>query len=77
MKIEILGSGCTKCTMLYDNTQKAIQSLGLQAEVVKVTDMKTIMQYGVMITPALVIDGVVKSAGKLLSPEDICKMLTK
>jgi len=76
LKIEILGSGCAKCTNLYDNTQKAIQILGIQAEVVKITDMKTIMQYGVMVTPAIVVDGVVKSAGKLLSPEEIAKLFT-
>lgn len=77
MKIEILGSGCAKCTTLYESTQKAVQDLGLQADVVKVTDMKKIMQYGIMVTPALVVDGVVKSAGKLLSSEDIAKLLTR
>lgn len=77
MKIEILGSGCAKCTTLYESAQKAVQELSLQAEVVKVTDFKEIMKYGVMVTPALVVDGVVKSTGKLLSSQEIAKLLTK
>ena len=75
MKIEILGSGCAKCNDLADNAKKAVANLGLAAEVVKVNEMKDIMKYGVMMTPALVVDGVVKSAGKLLSPADIEKLL--
>ncbi len=75
MKIEILGTGCAKCTNLEANAKKAVAMAGVDATVVKVTDMKTIMSYGVMMTPALVVDGVVKSAGKLLSPEDIAKFL--
>jgi small redox-active disulfide protein 2 len=77
MKIEILGSGCAKCSNLADNAKKAVQILGIDATVEKVTDMKAIMQYGVMMTPALVIDGQVKAAGKLLSPEDIVSLLKK
>ncbi len=75
MKIEVLGTGCAKCICLEDNVKQAVKMLGIDAEVVKVSDMKDIMNYGVMMTPALVIDGVVKSAGKLLSPEDIAKIL--
>ncbi len=75
MKIEVLGTGCAKCISLEDNVKQAVKMLGIDAEVVKVSDMKDIMNYGVMMTPALVIDGVVKSAGKLLSPEDIAKIL--
>jgi small redox-active disulfide protein 2 len=75
MKIEVLGSGCAKCTTLYENTQKTLVNLGLEAEVVKVTDMQKIIQYGVMVTPALVVDGVVKSAGKVLNSDEISKLL--
>lgn len=75
MKIEILGTGCPKCKKLLANTEDAVNTLGVVAEVVKVEDMKKIMQYGVMVTPALVVDGVVKSAGKVLSVEDIKKII--
>jgi small redox-active disulfide protein 2 len=71
MKIQILGTGCPKC-----KTEKAVQELGLAAEVVKVTDIKEIMAFGVMMTPALAIDGVVKSSGHLLSPEQIKKLIS-
>jgi len=75
MKIEILGTGCTKCTNLMENAKKAVAMAKIDATVVKVSDMKSIMSYGVMLTPALVIDGVVKSVGKLLTPEDIVSIL--
>ncbi len=71
MKIEILGTGCPKCKKLYDNVNEAVAKAGINAEVVKVEDIMQITEYGVMTTPALVIDGVVKSAGKLLSLEQI------
>ena len=76
MKIEILGMGCPKCKMLYDNAKKAIDEKGIQAEISKVEDMDTITEYGVMMTPALVIDGEVKASGKVLPPEEIKKWLT-
>jgi small redox-active disulfide protein 2 len=75
MKIEVLGTGCTKCTQLYDNVKKALALAGRDAEVVKVQDIPTIMKYGVMSTPALVIDGQVKFSGKLATPEEIRGML--
>jgi len=75
MKIEVLGSGCSKCTQLYDNVKQALNQAGKEAEVVKVQDIPTIMKYGVMSTPALVIDGQVKFSGKLASPEEIRGML--
>jgi small redox-active disulfide protein 2 len=75
MKIEVLGSGCAKCTQLYDNVKKALELAGKAAEVVKVQDMPTIMKYGVMSTPALVINGKVKFSGKLASPDEIRGML--
>ncbi|MEA5114616.1 MAG: thioredoxin family protein [Geobacteraceae bacterium] len=71
MKIEILGSGCAKCKKLYENTLEAVRESGKEAEVTKVEDIKKIMEYGVMSTPAIVVDGVVKASGKLLSPKEI------
>ena len=75
MKIEVLGSGCAKCTQLYDNVKKALALAGKDAEVVKVQDIPSIMKYGVMSTPALVIDGQVKFSGKLATPDEIRGML--
>jgi len=75
MKIEVLGSGCAKCKTLYENTKKALEESGKAAEVVKVEDIPSIMKYGVMITPALVIDGQVKFSGKLASVAEIKGML--
>jgi len=75
MKIEILGTGCAKCKKLYENTLEAVKQSGKEAQVSKVEDIKEIMGYGVMSTPALVVDGVVKVSGKLVSPEEIKAML--
>ncbi|GLI38559.1 TM0996/MTH895 family glutaredoxin-like protein [Geobacter hydrogenophilus] len=75
MKIEVLGAGCAKCKTLYENVKKAVEMSGKEAEVVKVEDIPSIMKYGVMSTPALVIDGVVKFSGKTVSPEEIRGML--
>jgi len=75
MIIKILGSGCSKCKKLEENVNKAIIEKGVIASVEKVSDLKAIMSYGVMITPALVIDEKVVSAGKLLNPADIIKLL--
>lgn len=75
MKIEILGTGCAKCKKLYENTLEAVKQSGKEAEVTKVEDIKQIASYGVMSTPAVVVDGVVKSSGKLLSSEEIKAML--
>lgn len=75
MKIEILGTGCAKCTKLEELARKAISELGIDAEITKVKNVKDIMNYGVMITPALVVNGEVKVAGKLPSIDDIKKML--
>lgn len=76
MIIKVLGSGCSKCVKLAENVQKAVTESGLDASVEKVTDIKAIMGYGVMSTPALVIDGKVVSTGKILSPADITKLLS-
>ena len=75
MKIEILGMGCPKCKQLYANAQEALKLSGKEAEVVKVEDMDKITDYAVMVTPALVIDGVVKIAGKVSSAEEIKELL--
>lgn len=75
MKIEILGSGCAKCKKLYENTLEAVKLSGKEAEVTKVEDIKDIVAYGVMSTPAIVIDGEVKVSGKLVSPAEIQTML--
>ena len=71
MKIEILGMGCVNCNRLYQNVLEAVKQSGKEAEVTKVEDIKKIMSYGVMSTPALVIDGVVKVAGKVPKVEEI------
>jgi small redox-active disulfide protein 2 len=76
MIIKILGSGCKKCITLSENTQSALSSLGLSAEVLKVTDMAAIAAHGVMSTPALVIDDKVLSVGKVLSSAEIAKLLS-
>jgi len=75
MKIEILGTGCPKCKKLTENAEFAVKELGITAEIVKVTDLNKIISFGVMITPAIAVDGQVKSAGKVLDKEEIKKFL--
>ncbi|MBA4602745.1 thioredoxin family protein [Thermoactinomyces mirandus] len=75
MIIKILGSGCRNCVNLEKNTKQALKEMGKEAEIIKVTDIKEIMTYGVMSTPALVIDEKVVSYGKVLKPKDIIKIL--
>ena len=75
MKIQILGTGCPKCKKLAQHTEEAVKVLGLDAEIEKVTQISDIMKFGVMTTPALAVDGTVKSAGKLLSVEEIKGLL--
>lgn len=77
MKIEILGTGCPKCEMLEANAKKALEESGKKAEIVKVTEIDKIVGYGVMSTPAIVIDGEVKSYGKVADVEEIKEMLNK
>jgi small redox-active disulfide protein 2 len=74
-KIQILGTGCPKCKKLAENAQAAVQEAGLDCEIVKVTDINEIMKFGVMLTPALAIDGQVKVVGKVPGPDEIRKML--
>ncbi len=77
MIIKILGSGCKNCIMLKENTEAALKEAGIEAEVIKVTDFKDIMAFGVMSTPALVIDEKVVSYGKVLKPKEIVSLLEK
>lgn len=74
-KIQILGTGCPKCKTLLANAEAAVKELGIDAQIMKVEKIPEIMKFGVMVTPALVVDGTVKSAGKVLSSEDIKKHL--
>ena len=77
MVIKILGGGCRNCVSLLENTEKALEELGMEAEIVKVTDFQDIMAYGVMSTPALIIDEKVVSCGKVLKPREIKTILEK
>lgn len=74
-KIQILGTGCPKCKKLSENAEAAAKELGIEFEMGKVTNINDIMAFGVMMTPALVIDGVVKSSGKSLDVEAIKALL--
>ena len=74
-RIQVLGTGCPKCKLLSANAEAAVKALGVDATVEKVEKIADIMKFGVMMTPALVVDGQVKSAGKVLSAEDIRKFL--
>ena len=74
-KIQILGSGCSKCKAMTQNAETAAKEMGIEYQIEKVTDIKEIMKFGVMMTPALVIDGQVKTAGKLLNIQEIKEML--
>jgi len=76
-KIQILGTGCQKCIKLAKNAEEAVKEKGADYEIEKITDLKKIMEYGVMMTPGLVVDGKVVSVGKVLSSDDIKKLLEK
>jgi len=71
MKLEILGTGCPKCKKLTELTTEAVKELGVTAEISKVEKINDIMNYGVMMTPALVVNGTVKAAGRVPSKEEI------
>jgi len=75
MRIEILGTGCPKCRTLEANARAAVASLGLEAEIAKVEEIMEITARGVMMTPALAVDGEVKSVGKVLSEAEIAKLI--
>ena len=77
MKIEILGIGCPKCKQLIANAEAAVKELNIAAEISKVTDIDKIIEYGVMMTPALAVDGNIVSAGKVLSKDEIKKIISR
>ena len=74
--IQVLGPGCAKCEKLKHNAEEAVQRSGVEATVEKITDINVITGFGVMMTPALAIDGEVKAVGQVLSSDDIQKLLT-
>ena len=74
-KIQILGTGCAKCNKLYEAAKSSAEDLGIAFEMEKVTDMMRFADFGVMVTPALVVDGEVKVSGKIPSPEQLKSML--
>ena len=74
-KIQVLGTGCPKCKTLTANAEAAVKALSVEATVEKVEKIADIMKFGVMMTPALVVDGVVKSAGKVLGADEIAKII--
>ena len=75
MKIEILGPGCVNCETLAANAKQAVEALGVEADVVKITDFAQIAARGVVVTPALAVDGRVRSSGKVLTPAQIRDLL--
>lgn len=77
MVIKILGTGCPKCKKLEENARQAVQQAGYSATIEKVTDLNMIMDYGVMLTPALVIDEWVASSGKVLPPAEIIALINQ
>lgn len=76
MKIEVLGTGCARCKQLYQNTMQAVMDAKVDADVEKVEDIQQILKYGVMSTPALVVDGVVKFSGKVPSAEEVKRLIS-
>lgn len=74
-KVQVLGTGCPKCKKLFEAAQQAVKEAAIDAEVSKVEDINEILKFGVMMTPALVIDGEVKVTGKVPRPEEIKTML--
>ena len=74
-KLQVLGTGCPKCKKLAEMTDSAAKELGIEYELIKVTDINEIMEFGVMMTPCLAVDGVVKVAGKVPSIEEIKKLI--
>jgi small redox-active disulfide protein 2 len=74
-KIQVLGPGCANCNKLAENAEQAAQEMGIEYELEKVTEIEKMVALGVLLTPGLVVDGEVKSSGKVLSPADIKKLL--
>lgn len=74
-KLQVLGTGCPKCKKLAENAETAAKEMGIEYTIEKVTDLAQMMKFGVMVTPALVVDGVVKVVGKVPAPEAIKTLL--
>ena len=77
MKIAVLGPGCAKCQKQYENAKQAVAEAGVDVELNKIEDIQEISQYNVLMTPALVIDGIVKSTGKVVKAEQIKKWIAE
>jgi len=75
-RIQILGTGCPKCKKMAENAERAVQELGIECEIEKVTGINEIMSFGVMITPALAVDGELKAAGKVPSVAEIVNLVS-
>ena len=75
-KVQILGTGCPKCKKLYEAVQQVVKEHGIEAEVTKVEDINEIMKAGIMMTPALMIDGVVKVTGRIPKPDELKTMIS-
>jgi small redox-active disulfide protein 2 len=75
-KLQILGTGCSKCKKLYEATQQVVKDLGIEAEVTKVEDINEIMKFGIMMTPALAVDGSVKVVGRIPKPDELKTMIS-
>ena len=75
MKIQVLGTGCAKCKALTENVKKAVEMTGVDAKIEKVDDIREIMKFNILMTPGLVIDGKVKAAGRVPSPDEIVKLI--
>ena len=73
--IQILGTGCPKCKKLADNTEVAAKGLGIDYELIKVTDINQIVEMGAIMTPGLAVDGQLKSSGKVLTSDEITRLL--
>ncbi len=76
MRIDVVGPGCPNCQRLEENTREALRELGMDAEVAKITDMNQIAELGILMTPGLVVDGEVKSSGKVLSKDEVVELLS-
>jgi len=74
-KLQILGTGCPKCKKLAETTEQAAKEAGIEYELIKVTDINEIMNFGIMMTPALAVDGAVKAVGRVPSVEEIKKLI--
>jgi small redox-active disulfide protein 2 len=77
VKLQILGTGCPKCKQLLENAQQAAAEMGEGVEIEKIEDLREIMAFRVLATPALAVDGVVKAAGRVLSPEEIRELVRR